>query len=139
MPEPQATLLVVSEQEDSALVPILELLGDRVLVSTLVATGARPDGPPAQLAAELAAFDQEAARRSPDAVLIDCGGDQALAAALVFAKLETPIARLRGVAETAEDALANRLCDLVIDRDESDPPRLARSIADWLSTYTSAQ
>jgi hypothetical protein len=139
MPQPQVSLLVVCEREDSALVSSLEAMGDGLAVSTLVSTREHSEGPPAQLATALVAFEEEATRRSPDGVLLDCGGDPALAAALVFSKLGTPIARVRAAAETVEDSLANRLCDLVLDRYESDPRRLAESIVDWLSTYTLAR
>jgi hypothetical protein len=133
---PPVSLLVVREREDSALASALEERTD-VAVSTLVVTRERADGQTGPLASALLAFEQEATRRSPDAVMLQCGGDPALAAALVFSKLGTPIARLRTSAETVEDSLANRLCDLVLEGDESGPQDLAESIADWLATYTS--
>lgn len=97
---------------------------------------AEPGGPatPARLASQLADFEALATERSPDAVVLNCRGEQALAAALVFTKLGVPTAKRRSAGDR-DDALADLLCDLVVDPGQN----ASAAIAGWVSAYTSAR
>lgn len=108
------------------------------------------------VAAMLSAIEAAALSDSPDAVLIDGEGESTLVAALVFSKLQVPLARLGGGADGLSDAsLAERLCDLLLCNDDAaherasaaglggrsqvvgsirdDPAPAAAAIASWLA------
>lgn len=83
-------------------------------------------GAAGRIAQALTEIEAAALEDRPDAVLLDGDGEATLAAALVFSKLEVPLARLDAGANGSPDAaLAERLCDLLLCRDEAALERLA--------------
>lgn len=101
-------------------------LGEGFEVSAAGYVAAGASSAPGRIAAALTAIEAAALEDCPDAVLLDGDGEATLAAALVFAKLEVPLARLDVGADCTPDAaLAERLCDLLLCRDEAALERLA--------------
>ncbi len=112
-------LLVLSSSDRPVPGELLELLAAEAQVDSFELPAApQPLSGPAALAHTLTAVEREAEARRPDAALIDLDGDAALAAALVFAKLPIPVARL-AVPPAAEAHLAELLCDAVLDDADS--------------------
>lgn len=80
---------------------------------------------PARIAQALTEIEAAVLEDRPDAVLIDGDDEATLAAALVFAKLEVPMVRLRDGAASEDAALAERLCDAAV---ENDPEAAAAAV-----------
>jgi hypothetical protein len=128
MPRAPTKLLICPGEDAGDLAAAVgERLGEGFEVSAAAHAANGGASPAGRIAEALTKIEAAALEDPPDAVLLDGNGEATLAAALVFAKLEVPMIRVRAGGEHSQDAaLAERLCDVAVDDD--DPEAVASAV-----------
>jgi UDP-N-acetylglucosamine 2-epimerase len=125
-------LIVGEDPRPHALAAALEAAGVEVERPPQGAPGAVDGGEVGELAAELIGFERLLAGGAPDAVLLVSASNPALAAVLVAAKLQIPVAALveagpRDGTSELNGRLIDRLADRMVD---DEPATIAASLRD---------